>query len=150
MALDLREAWDQRALHDKLGVIFQDFVRYQLSVGENVGAGDVVRLEDEAAWREAADKGMALSFIEEMPDKFRPNRHGLRGASSLWDNQKIALSRAFIQDNAQLLVLDEPTASMDVEAEATVFERFQELTDDQMVILISIAFQRCGWLTISW
>ena len=59
---------------------------------------------------------------------------------SLGQWQKIALSRAFIQDNAQLLVLDEPTASMDAEAEATVFERFQQLTDDQMVILISHRF----------
>ena len=85
--LDL-QAWDQRALHDKLGVIFQDFVRYQLSVGENVGVGDVAHLEDEAAWREAADKGMALSFIEEMPDKFRTQlgRWFKGGESSLWDN----------------------------------------------------------------
>ena len=59
---------------------------------------------------------------------------------SLGQWQKIALSRAFIQDNAQLLVLDEPTASMDAEAEATVFDRFQKLTDDQMVILISHRF----------
>ncbi len=140
--LDL-QAWGQRALHDKLGVIFQDFVRYQLSVGENVGVGDVARLEDEAAWREAADKGMALSFIEEMPDKFRTQLgRWFKGGRelSLGQWQKIALSRAFIQDNAQLLVLDEPTASMDAEAEATVFERFQELTDDQMVILISHRF----------
>ena len=124
--LDL-QVWDQRALHDKLGVIFQDFVRYQLSVGENVGVGDVVRLEDEAAWREAADKGMALSFIEEMPDKFRTQLgrwfKGERASLGQW--QKIALSRAFIQDNAQLLVLDEPTASMDAEAEATVLKDFK-------------------------
>ncbi len=137
------QAWDQRALHDKVGVIFQDFVRYQLTVGENVGVGDVERLNDKLAWRDAADKGMALPFIEEMPDQFdtqlgRWFKDGRELSLGQW--QKIALSRAFIQDGAQLLVLDEPTASMDAEAEATVFERFQKLTDDQMVILISHRF----------
>ncbi len=140
--LELQD-WDQRALHNKVGVIFQDFVRYQLTVGENVGVGDAERLSDEMAWRNAAEKGMALPFIEAMPNQFQTQlgrwfKDGRELSLGQW--QKIALSRAFIQDGAQVLVLDEPTASMDAEAEATVFERFQKLTDEQMVILISHRF----------
>ena len=58
------QAWDQRALHDRVGVIFQDFVRYQLTVGENVGVGDVERLSDEEAWRDAADKGWRCPLLK--------------------------------------------------------------------------------------
>ncbi|MEC9464671.1 MAG: ABC transporter ATP-binding protein [Myxococcota bacterium] len=136
-------AWDQRSLHAKIGVIFQDFVRYQLTVGENIGVGDITKIHDEDAWRDASDKGMALPFIEAMPEKFETQlgrwfKDGRELSLGQW--QKVALSRAFIQGSAQLLVLDEPTASMDAEAEARVFERFQKLAQNQMVILISHRF----------
>ena len=86
---------------------------------------------------------MALPFIEAMPEKFETQlgrwfKDGRELSLGQW--QKVALSRAFIQGSAQLLVLDEPTASMDAEAEAHVFERFQKLAQDQMVILISHRF----------
>ncbi|MEE2959743.1 MAG: ABC transporter ATP-binding protein, partial [Myxococcota bacterium] len=135
--------WDRTKLHQRIGVIFQDFVRYQLSVGENVGVGDIDVLEPETEWESASEKGMALPFIREMPKQFHTQlgrwfEDGQELSLGQW--QKIALSRAFMRKRAQVLVLDEPTASMDAEAEATVFERFQELTQNQMVILISHRF----------
>jgi ATP-binding cassette subfamily B protein/ATP-binding cassette subfamily C protein len=140
--LDLRE-WDRDVLHRRIGVIFQDFVRYQLTVGENIGAGQVARFEDREGWAVAADKGMATPFVDRLPAKFDTQlgkwfHDGQELSLGQW--QKIALSRAFMRTGADILVLDEPTASMDAEAEAQVFERFREVTEDQMAILISHRF----------
>jgi ATP-binding cassette subfamily B protein len=135
--------WDEDALRDRIGVIFQDFVRYQLLVGENLGVGDVRAMDDEGRWREAAEKGMADEFIQRLPKTYATQlgrwfQDGQELSLGQW--QKIALSRAFMRQRADILVLDEPTASMDAEAESTVFERFQEIAKDQMVILISHRF----------
>jgi ATP-binding cassette, subfamily B, bacterial len=140
--LDLRE-WDADVLRRRIGVIFQDFNRYQLIVGENIGAGDVERFDDEAGWREAAVKGMADDVIERLPDAYRTQLgrwfHGGRELSGgQW--QKIALARAFMRTQADILVLDEPTATMDARAEATIFEHFRTLSRGRMVILISHRF----------
>ena len=140
--LDL-EQWDEAVLRERIGVIFQDFTRYQLLVGENVGAGDVRHFEDEVRWREAADKGMALEFIEGLKGGFRTQlgkwfKEGRELSGGQW--QKIALSRAFMRTKADILVLDEPTAAMDAAAEATVFEHFRRLTRDRIAILISHRF----------
>jgi ATP-binding cassette subfamily B protein len=140
--LDLRE-WDEATLRQRIGVIFQDFVRYQLSVGENIGVGDVRHLEDEARWREAATMGMAAPVIEELPEKYRTPlgkwfNQGRDLSGGEW--QKIALSRAFMRSDADILVLDEPTAAMDAAAEATVFEHFRTLTKGKSAILISHRF----------
>lgn len=137
------DEWDRLTLHRRVGVIFQDFVRYQLLAGENIGVGDVRAFEDEARWRAAADKGMADEFLERLPGGYRTQLGGwFKGGQelSLGQWQKIALSRAFMRSDADILVLDEPTASMDAEAEATVFERFREFSDDRMLILISHRF----------
>ncbi len=139
---DLRE-WDTDTLHDHIGVIFQDFVRYQMTVGENVGVGDVDFLEDDGRRREASEKGMAMPFIDEMPDKFQTQlgrwfKDGRELSLGQW--QKVALSRAFMRKDAQILVLDEPTAAMDAEAEAQIFQRFRDMTAEQMAILISHRF----------
>jgi ATP-binding cassette subfamily B protein len=139
---DLRE-WDPRALRTRIGVIFQDFIRYQLLVGENVGAGDVRAFDDEARWREAADKGMAHAFIEKLPRGYATQLGswfpgGRELSIGQW--QKVALSRAFMRRDADILVLDEPTAAMDAEAEAEVFERFRSLADSRMGIVISHRF----------
>ncbi len=139
---DLAE-WDERALRERIGVIFQDFVRYQLKVGENIGVGDVRHLDDDARWERAADRGMALPFISEMPDGFQTQlgrwfKDGRELSVGQW--QKVALSRAFMREDAELLVFDEPTASMDAEAESMVFERVRSLTEHQMAILISHRF----------
>ncbi|MBC7983596.1 MAG: ABC transporter ATP-binding protein [Candidatus Obscuribacterales bacterium] len=140
--LDLVD-WDAAALQARIGVIFQDFARYQLKVGENVGAGDVRYFGDEAKWRDAADKGMAASIIEQLPQGFNTQlgkwfREGRELSGGQW--QKIALARAFMRSEADVLVLDEPTASMDAAAEATIFEHFQKLTHDKIAILISHRF----------
>jgi ATP-binding cassette subfamily B protein len=140
--LDLAE-WDPTALRTRIGVIFQDFARYQLKVGENIGAGDVAHFENEARWRAAADLGMAAPFIDELPAGYATQlgkwfKEGRELSGGQW--QKIALSRAFMREDADILVLDEPTAAMDARAEAQVFEQFQSLAHDRMVILISHRF----------
>lgn len=137
------DEWSEEALHRRLGVIFQDFVQYQLTVGENVGAGDVRAYEDEARWEEAADKGTALEFVRELPNGFRTQLgkwfdDGRELSLGQW--QKVALSRAFMRKDADILVLDEPTASMDAEAEARIFARFRALTQDRTAVLISHRF----------
>ncbi len=135
--------WDRLVLQKRIGVIFQDFVRYQLAAGENVGVGDVDAFLDEARWTQAAEKGMAHDFIERLPQGYDTQLGRWFEAGhelSLGQWQKIALSRAFMRDKADILVLDEPTASMDAEAEATVFARFGRLASDKMVILISHRF----------
>ena len=137
------EAWDVDVLRKRIGVIFQDFVRYQLAAGENVGVGDVRAFNDPERWQTAAEKGMAHEFIERLPKGYQTQLgrwfdDGQELSLGQW--QKVALSRAFMRDDADLLVLDEPTASMDAEAEATVFERFGRLATDKMVILISHRF----------
>jgi ABC-type multidrug transport system fused ATPase/permease subunit len=139
---DLAE-WDMEALRKRIGVIFQDFVRYQFIVGENIGAGDETMLDDEDAWKEAATKGMAAEFVEELPKGYKTQlgrwfKNGRELSLGQW--QKIALSRAFIRKDADILVLDEPTASMDAEAEAKIFDHFREVTESQMAILISHRF----------
>jgi len=135
--------WDEATLRRRVGVIFQDFARYQLIVGENVGAGDVRAFEDEARWRDAADKGMAAPFVRDLPAGFHTQlgrwfNEGRELSGGQW--QKIALSRAFMRVEADILVLDEPTAAMDAAAEATVFEHFRSLTHERIAILISHRF----------
>jgi ATP-binding cassette subfamily B protein len=139
---DLAE-WDQAALRERVGVIFQDFARYQMLVGENVGAGDERYFEDESRWRAAADKGRASEFIATLPAGYHTQlgkwfRDGRELSGGQW--QKIALSRAFMRTRADILVLDEPTAAMDAQAEAEVFEHFRQLAHDRITILISHRF----------
>lgn len=139
---DLAE-WDETALRRRVGVIFQDFARYQMLVGENVGAGDEQFFEDEPRWREAAEKGRASDFIETLPAGYQTQlgkwfKDGRELSGGQW--QKIALSRAFMRTRADVLVLDEPTAAMDAQAEAEVFEHFRQLARDRITILISHRF----------
>jgi ATP-binding cassette subfamily B protein len=139
---DLRE-WDEAALRQRIGVIFQDFARYQLMVGENVGAGDVRYFADESRWTEASEKGMAAPVIASLPAGYKTQlgkwfKDGRELSGGQW--QKIALSRAFMRTQADVLVLDEPTAAMDAAAEATIFEHFRNLTTNKIAILISHRF----------
>jgi len=139
---DLAE-WDLDTLRGRMGVIFQDFVRFQFTVGENVGAGDVSAFENRERWREAAVKGMAEPFIDKLPNGYdtqlgRWFQDGRELSGGQW--QKIALARAFMRTKADILVLDEPTAAMDAEAEANIFEHFRTVTQSQMAILISHRF----------
>jgi len=139
---DLQE-WDVEALRRRIGVIFQDFGRYQFSVGENIGAGDVRHIDDKDRWQEAATTGLAAPFIEEMPDSYETQlgrwfKGGRELSGGQW--QKIALSRAFMRSDADILVLDEPTAAMDASSEAEVFEHFRTASSSKMTILISHRF----------
>jgi ATP-binding cassette subfamily B protein len=139
---DLKE-WDEGSLRERIGVIFQDFARYQMLVGENVGAGDERYFEDEARWREAAAKGQASDFIDTLPAGYQTQlgkwfRDGRELSGGQW--QKIALSRAFMRIRADILVLDEPTAAMDARAEAEIFEHFRQLAHGRITILISHRF----------
>ncbi len=139
---DLRE-WSPVTLHRRIGVIFQDFVRYQLTVGENIGAGDDRAYADRERWDTAADRGLAKDFIVGLPETYDTQlgkwfRNGRELSLGQW--QKVALARSFFRKDADILVLDEPTASMDAEAEVKIFERFRELTDDKIAIVISHRF----------
>jgi len=140
--LNLRD-WDVEALRQRIGVIFQDFGRYQFSVGENIGAGDVRHIDDGERWAAAAKTGMAAPFIEEMSEGYdtqlgRWFKGGRELSGGQW--QKIALSRAFMRSDADILVLDEPTAAMDAASEAAIFDHFQSQSDTKMTILISHRF----------
>jgi ATP-binding cassette subfamily B protein len=135
--------WDEAALRERIGVIFQDFARYQMMVGENVGAGDESHFEDAGRWREAARKGRAAEFIDQLPRGYSTQlgkwfQDGRELSGGQW--QKIALSRAFMRTAADVLVLDEPTAAMDARAEAEVFEHFRQLAHSRITILISHRF----------
>lgn len=139
---DLRD-WSTQALRERTGVIFQDFVRYQLQVGENLGVGDTHAFNDEERWQQAARHGMADDFITRMASGYQTQlgrwfKNGQELSGGQW--QKIALSRAYMRENADILVLDEPTAAMDAAAEADVFARFREHSRDKMAILISHRF----------
>lgn len=145
VVIDGREVreWDPVALRARITVVFQDFIQYQFTVGENVGLGDVARIDDAAGRELAARKGMALPFIEALPAKFETQLgrwfdDGRELSGGQW--QKVALSRAFMREKARVLVLDEPTSAMDAEAEAELFERIREVSGDQMAILISHRF----------
>ena len=140
--LDIQD-WDVEALRQRVGVIFQDFGRYQFTVGENIGAGDVRYIDDRERWEDAATTGLAAPFIENMPDSYETQlgrwfKGGRELSGGQW--QKIALSRAFMRSDADILVLDEPTAAMDATSEAEVFEHFRRSSGDKMTILISHRF----------
>jgi ATP-binding cassette subfamily B protein len=135
--------WDVEALRQRIGVIFQDFGRYQFSVGENIGAGDVRHIDDAERWAKAAKTGMAAPFIEDMPEGYETQlgrwfKGGRELSGGQW--QKVALSRAFMRTDADILVLDEPTAAMDAASEAAIFDHFQSESHNKMTILISHRF----------
>jgi ABC-type multidrug transport system fused ATPase/permease subunit len=139
--VDLRDM-DARDLRDRIGVLFQDFVRYQWTAKENVGIGWVPAMDDTPRIERAVDDGGARSLIDQLPQKLDTmlggwfeEGHELSGGQ--W--QKIALSRAFMRDS-EVLVLDEPTASLDAEAEHELFVRLQQLAADRTAILISHRF----------
>jgi ATP-binding cassette subfamily B protein len=135
--------WEPKRLRARISVIFQDFIRYQLLLGENIGAGDVRHFDDEAAWRRAGEQGMVDDFIGRLSQGYRTQlgrwfKGGQELSTGQW--QKVALARAFMREQADIMVLDEPTAAMDAEAEAEVFQRFRQLSSDRMGIVISHRF----------
>ncbi len=139
--------YDPADLHDQVGVIFQDFVRYDMTAEENIAVGRIGELaerEDGAHPRVvgAAERSLASEVVEALPERYRQmlGRRfdgGVELSGGQW--QKVALGRAYMRD-AQLLILDEPTAALDARAEYGVFSRFAELTEGKMAVLISHRF----------
>lgn len=138
--VDLRD-YDLNDLRGQLGVIFQDFAKYEFTAGENIGFGRVDRIDDTDLIATAAGRSGADEVIEQLPDGLdtRVGREfgGRELSGGEW--QKLALARAFARDG-QLLVLDEPTASLDPPTEYAIFQRFAELTRDRMTVLVSHRF----------
>lgn len=138
---DLRE-YDLADLRANIGVIFQDFVRYSLSAGENIAVGRIEAREDLERVKAAAERSLANEVIERLPGKYdqligKRFRTGVDLSGGEW--QKVAIARAYMRD-AQLLILDEPTAALDARAEFEVFQRFKELSAGKSSVLISHRF----------
>jgi ATP-binding cassette, subfamily B, bacterial len=139
---DLRQ-WDRDALLARFGVVFQDFNQYQLKVKENVGVGSVTHLDEAPRLERAVERGGAEPVISALASGMetplgRWFQDGVELSGGQW--QKIALARGFMREQADILVLDEPTAALDAEAEHAVFERFKELAEGRTTIIISHRF----------
>jgi ATP-binding cassette, subfamily B, bacterial len=139
---DLRD-WDEAALRHRIGVIFQDFNQYQFLLRENVGVGSVEHLGDELRVKRAVEQGGARELVGKLEQGIdtqlgRWFKGGVDLSGGQW--QKVALARAFMREEADILILDEPTAALDAEAEHAVFERFQALARGRTTILISHRF----------
>ena len=138
--VDLRE-YDLEGLRREIGAVFQDFVRFELTAGQNIGLGDVQAIRDSERIRAAASKAGAVELLENLPDgpdTWIGREFGGRELSG-GEWQKLALARAFMRDS-QLLVLDEPTANLDVQTEYEIYLRFGRLTRDCTTLLISHRF----------
>ncbi|XXY68293.1 ABC transporter ATP-binding protein [Sorangium sp. So ce291] len=139
---DLR-AWELDALRRRIGVVFQDFNQYQLTLRENVGLGSLDHLADEPRIGRAVSEGGADEVVTAVPGGLdaqlgRWFKDGVELSGGQW--QKIALARAFMREQADILVLDEPTAALDAEAEHAVFQRFRSLSKGRTTIVISHRF----------
>ena len=131
-----------KSLRDNIGIIFQDFVRFQLKVRENIAVGSIEEVENMELIEDAAQKSLAEMVVEAFPQKYeqflgKRFKDGLELSGGQW--QKIALARAYMRD-AELLILDEPTAALDARAEHEVFLRFAELIAGKSAVLISHRF----------
>ena len=139
--IDLRE-YDLNELRMNIGVIFQDFIRYQMSVAQNIAVGHIQQQDDRPLIVASAGQSLAHPMIENLPGKYdqalgRRFNQGVELSGGEW--QKIALARAYMKE-AQLLILDEPTAALDARAEYEVFQRFADLTKGKSAVLISHRF----------
>jgi ATP-binding cassette subfamily B protein len=139
---DLRD-WDAAQLRARFGVLFQDFNQYQLKVRENVGMGSIDHVGEADRVERAVDLGGARSVVQSLTGGLDAMLGGwFQGGTELSGGQwqKIALSRAFMREESDILVLDEPTAALDAEAEHAVFERFRQLAEGRTTIVISHRF----------
>jgi ATP-binding cassette subfamily B protein len=139
--VDLRD-YDLSDLHAEIGVIFQDFMRYEMTARDNIAVGRIEVPHQPEEIEYAADKSLASGVIAKLQSGYdqmlgRRFEGGVDLSGGEW--QKLALARAYLRD-AQLLILDEPTAALDARSEAEVFERFAELTEGKMALLISHRF----------
>ncbi|TLV00645.1 ABC transporter ATP-binding protein [Dyadobacter luticola] len=129
-------------LRANIGIIFQDYIRYEMSVSDNIAVGDIANIADKTAIANAADMSMAHEVISTLPNQFdqvlgKRFKDGTELSGGQW--QKIALARAYMR-NAQIVVLDEPTSALDARAEHEVFKRFSSLIEGKMAVLISHRF----------
>ena len=138
---DLKE-YDPQELQLQIGIIFQDYIRYQMSFSQNIAIGNIAEKENLELIQTAARKSLADTIIEKLPGKYdqplgKRFNEGTELSGGEW--QKVALARAYMKE-AQLLILDEPTAALDARAEYSVFQRFAELTKGKSAVLISHRF----------
>jgi ATP-binding cassette subfamily B protein len=138
---DLRE-YDLDALRANIGVIFQDFVRYHMTAAENIAVGRIEAREDRERIVAAAERSLADELIRKLPEGYdqiigKRFRKGIDLSGGEW--QKVAIARAYMRD-APVLILDEPTASLDARSEFGVFQRFKELSEGKTAVLISHRF----------
>ena len=135
--------WSSEELLKRMSLVFQDFNKYQLSLQENVGVGEVQHLEDEKQVASAMRRAGADELLSQMPLGLQsPLGNWFKGGVELSGGQwqKIAVSRAFMREDADILILDEPTAALDPEAESAAFEKFHELTKGKTSLIISHRF----------
>lgn len=135
--------WEEKDLQARIGVIFQDFNQYHLTLRENIALGSVDHLEDEKRVQRAVDKVGAEEILKGMGEGLDTMlgkwfAKGVELSGGQW--QKIALARAFVREEADILILDEPTSALDAEAEQKIFERFEQLAKGRTTILISHRF----------
>ena len=139
--IDLK-AYSLKDLRDNIGIIFQDYMRFQMRASENIAVGNIGSVKDRPMIEMAAQKSLADTVVETLPEQYdqmlgRRFAEGVELSGGQW--QKIALARAYMRD-AQLLILDEPTSALDARAEHEVFQRFSELIDGKAAVLISHRF----------
>lgn len=139
--VDIRD-YNLQSLRQNIGIIFQDYIRFQLTAGENIAVGNILHKDEQDDVLESAEKSLANTVIEQLPERYeqmlgRRFKNGVELSGGQW--QKIALGRAYMR-NAQLLILDEPTSALDARAEHEVFQRFAELITGKSAVLISHRF----------
>ncbi len=139
--IDLKEyAIDDLRLN--LGIIFQDYLRYQMTLSQNIAVGNISEISNKALIQKAAEESLADALAEKLPNHYnqwlgRRFNDGVELSGGEW--QKVALARAYMKD-AQVLILDEPTAALDARAEYEVFQRFAQMTKGKSAVLISHRF----------
>jgi ATP-binding cassette subfamily B protein len=139
--VDLKE-YDLYELRRNIGIIFQDYLKYQMSLAQNIAVGNIEELDNRNLIERAAEKSLASSLVDRLPLRYdqalgRRFNNGVELSGGEW--QKVALARAYMKE-AQLLILDEPTSALDARAEYEVFNRFAELTKGKSAVLISHRF----------
>lgn len=139
--VDIRQ-YSLKALRDNVGIIFQDYMRFQMKANENIAVGNIGELENSPRITTAAEKSLANLVVEQLPAGYQQVlgkrfSNGVELSGGQW--QKIALARAYMRD-AQLLILDEPTSALDARAEHEVFVRFSDLIEGKTAVLISHRF----------
>jgi ATP-binding cassette subfamily B protein len=139
--IDLRK-YNLQQVRQNMGIIFQDYLRYQMSFAQNIAVGNISEESNRSLIKTAAEKSLADLLAKKLPDKYdqalgRRFNNGVELSGGEW--QKIALARAYMKD-AQLLILDEPTSALDARAEYEVFQRFADLTKGKSAVLISHRF----------